>query len=70
MKTRQGSGRDLFEFYVSQADDYSSALLMAYTLIGEDLFPMLEECERSEKKIVLIESGENIDDPEMTVEIR
>ena len=39
-------------------DEYSQTLMTAHMHIGDKLFPMLEKCERTGKKIVLI------DDPE------
>ena len=51
-------GEILFNIYISKMDDYSQTLRTAFMELDEDLFPMLEECEKTGKKIVLI------DDPE------
>lgn len=49
------SGRDLFDYYAFDGEDleYRETLLAAYTELSDDLFPMLERCEREGKRIVL-----------------
>lgn len=49
------SGTDLFEYYTSQSGEYKETLFQAHLEIGDKLFPMLEECEKTGKKITLKE---------------
>lgn len=53
--TSRMSGRDLFEHYAFEGEDqeYRNAVLSAYMELKEELFPMLERCEREGKRIVL-----------------
>lgn len=52
-KLKKMSGADLLDYYLSKHDDYSGVVLDAYVRIRDDLFPLLEEAERSGKKIIL-----------------
>ncbi|MBP6976981.1 MAG: hypothetical protein PHD61_05635 [Bacteroidales bacterium] len=65
------TGRELFEVYTSVEGEYGQTLLTAYTIIGDDLFPMLEECHRTGKKIDLkITPGyEHVYDPPLDIVI-
>lgn len=49
------SGRDLFDHYAFDGEDleYRETLLAAYMELSDNLFPMLEQCEREGKRIVL-----------------
>ena len=58
---------ELFFFYLDQPDKYKDILYMAHLEIGDKLFPMLEECERTGKVIRLKEEMKNVIDPPMTV---
>ena len=53
--TSRMSGRDLFDHYafVGEDQEYRNTVLSAYMELKEELFPMLEQCEREGKRIVL-----------------
>lgn len=53
--TSRMSGRDLFEYYAFHGEDreYRNTVLTAYMELNEQLFPMLEVCEREQKHILL-----------------
>ncbi len=66
------TGRQLFELQTSVWGDYAQVLMTAYSLIGDKLYPMLEECERTGKKIVIQEMTDDpeINDPPIVVVIQ
>jgi hypothetical protein len=66
------TGRQLFELQTSVWGDYAQVLMRAYSLIGDKLYPMLEECERTGKKIVIQEMTDDpeINDPPIVVVIQ
>lgn len=53
--TSRMSGRDLFEHYAYDGEDmeYRNTVLSAYMELKDDLFPILEQCEREGKRIML-----------------
>lgn len=66
------TGRELFEYYINLPGSYSGVLMLAYQNINDNLFLMLEECERTGKKIVLKEENgmEGVFDPPLVVKMR
>lgn len=75
MKTKKDflktlSGRDLFLFYTDQGGEYSQVLLQAYLEIGDDLYPLLEQAEKEDKKIVIVETMDDVEDPTIDVQIK
>lgn len=64
------TGEQLFEIKTSEWGEYAQDLMTAHSLIGDKLYPMLEECERTGKKIVLREKNPDVDDPQMDVLMR
>jgi hypothetical protein len=63
------TGRQLFELQTSVWGDYSQVLMTAYSLIGNKLYPMLEEGDRTGKRIVVreITGDPGINDPPLKV---
>jgi len=61
------NGKQLFDFYTSQNNDYKSILFQAHIEIGDGLFEMLEDAEKQGKKIAIKENRSNVDDPPITV---
>lgn len=61
------SGSELFDFYTSEFTDYRQTLFQAHLQIGDTLFAMLEECEKTGKKIAIIEVSKGVIDPPMSV---
>lgn len=53
--TSRMSGDALFEHYAFDGEDqeYRNTVLSAYMELNDALFPMLEQCEREGKRIVL-----------------
>ena len=62
-------GIELFEYYTSLGGEYANSLLMAHLELGEELYPMLEQCERENKKIVITEQEGDFLDPPITITI-
>lgn len=63
-------GAELFEIYTAERNEYSQTLLTAYSLIGDDLFPLLEQAEKEQKKIALDAYRDDMDDPIVDVVIQ
>jgi len=61
------TGRQLLEFLTFQPGEYAQTLMTAFVSIGEDLFPMLEECQRTGKRIAILDSMTDVNDPPITV---
>ena len=61
------SGDDLFEYYTSQPGEYKATLFQAHLEIGDKLFPMLEKCEKTGKKITLKEDVKDALDSPISV---
>lgn len=66
------TGEELFQSALSEWGEYAQDLMTAHSLIGDKLFPMLEECERTGKKIVIRELTDDpgINDPPLVVVIQ
>jgi hypothetical protein len=62
-------GSEIFGIYTAKRDDYSQTLFTAYSLIGDDLFPMLEQAEKQNKLIGLKTVLNDVDDPVLEVVI-
>jgi len=67
MKNTSIPGADLFLLYVDEGGEYASVLQLAYHEIGDKLFGMLEECEKTGKKIVVTDDMEDAIDSPVTV---
>lgn len=63
------SGKELFEYYTSLDNEYIGTLFQAFQEIGEELYPMLEKCEKEGKSIVINEDIEEAFDSPITVSI-
>lgn len=66
------TGEQLFEYYSTLGGEYEQTLSTARMQIGDELMPMLEECERTGKKITLVDDisiGKNLDDQPFFVKI-
>lgn len=63
-------GAEIFGIYTAQRNEYSQTLFTAYSLIGDDLFPMLEQAEKEQKKIALDAYRDDMDDPVIGVVIQ
>lgn len=56
-------GEELYFKYVKQGGDYSQTLQTAFIHFKEGVFDFLEECEKEEKKLELVETMEGVLDP-------
>lgn len=61
------SGSELFDYYTSEFTDYRQTLFLAHLQIGDKLFEMLEECEKTGKKIAIKEDPKGVIDPPVHV---
>ena len=68
-KLTELTGLQLFEYYTSQSNEYSNTLHMARLELGEAIFPMLEQCEREAKRIVITEDLQDVLDSPITITI-
>lgn len=60
-------GIDLFEKILSEGGEYAQTVQTAFSVIGNDLFTMLEKADREGKKIEISESENDTTDPEIKV---
>ena len=69
---RTMNGEDLFFYYTGLSDEYSQVLNTAFMQIGEELFPLLEQCHKEGKKIVLVDDPvfEGVDDQPFIIEMK
>lgn len=63
------SGIELFELYLAEGGEYASVLQQAYLELGDNLFSMLEECEKTGKRITINEDAEEVIDSPITITI-
>lgn len=63
------SGFELFEIYTSERNEYSQSLFTAHSIIGDELFIMLEQAEKQQKRVVIKTVLDDVDDPVMEVVI-
>lgn len=56
------SGSELFDHYTSELTDYRQTLFQAHLQIGDRLFAMLEECEKTGRKIEIKETMTGVTD--------
>lgn len=64
------TGLQLFEYYTSQSNEYSNTLFTAQLELGEAIFPMLEQCERESKRVVITEDLQGVLDSPITITIQ
>lgn len=64
------SGMDLFLYYTEEGGEYSQTLFQAQLEIGDDIYPMLEQAEKEDKKIVIVETMDDVEDPPIEVQIK
>lgn len=61
---------DLFLYYTEEGGEYSQTLFQAQLEIGDDIYPMLEQAEKEDKKIVIVETMDDVEDPPIEVQIK
>ena len=61
------TGEQLFDYYFNLGGDYEQTLSTARMTIGDGLFPLLEQCERENKIIDLVDGDSGNVDPEINV---
>lgn len=63
------TGKELFDLYTSLEGEYKYTLFRAHLEIGDDLFPMLEKCEKEGKKIHIQESPDSTLDSQIVITV-
>lgn len=63
------TGELLFEYYTSKQDDYAQTLGTAFMEVGDKLYGMLEQAQKTGKRITLKEDLQDVNDPPITVTI-
>lgn len=60
-------GIELFEQILSEGGEYAQTVKTAMSVIGEDVFSLLEQAEKEGKMIEISESQSDTTDPEIKV---